>query len=243
MDNEGDTRPPIAGAAAVAVAFDTAAASYDSLRRKLVPCFDAFYGNVLEVIDAWDGPPAPSILDLGAGTGLLSEIILRHRPEARIHLVDVAEAMLAGARRRLAESLRVSFEVADYARTPLGGPWDMVVSALSIHHLADDDKRSLYRRAFDSIRPGGLFINAEQVLGPTAEAESHYRRRWSAEVLAAGVPPDEYARTLERMRLDRCAPLEVQLGWLREAGFAQVDCTFKQWCFAVISGIHPPKSQ
>lgn len=38
------------------------------------------------------------------------------------------------------------------------------------------------------------------------------------------------------MRHDRCADLESQPRWLREAGFASADCVFKSWRFAVIAG-------
>jgi tRNA (cmo5U34)-methyltransferase len=39
------------------------------------------------------------------------------------------------------------------------------------------------------------------------------------------------------MRFDRCATVEDQLVWLREAGFAGADCLFKDHRFAVIVGL------
>lgn len=222
-------------------AFDAGAASYDAVRRNLVPCFDGFYKSVLEIIDDWSGPGAPSVLDLGAGTGLLSAIVLGRLPEARIHLMDVSELMLAQARRRFSgrSESNVTFEVRDYTEGALGGPWDLVVSSLSMHHLADRAKRSVFGRVFEALRPGGLFINAEQVLGPTPAAEKRYRRMWDRAVLGSGIDRAEYERAVGRMVHDRCATLEDQLAWLGEAGFTDVDCAFKHWRFAVYFGLRP----
>jgi len=47
----------------------------------------------------------------------------------------------------------------------------------------------------------------------------------------------------ERMRHDRCADLEVQLRWLRDAGFTAVDCVFKYWRFAVIAAFKGPETE
>jgi len=224
--------------------FSLGAQGYDAVRRNLVPCFDGFYGSALDAIADWAGARASAaldVLDLGAGTGLFSAMVLERLPRARIHLVDVSDAMLAQARQRFlaAGGSSVSFEVSDYTQQSLGGPWDLVVSALSIHHLDDGTKRALFARVLEALRPGGLFVNAEQVLGPTPAAEARYRRLWDDQVLGSGVDRLEYERAVERMRHDRCATLADQLEWMRAAGFVEVDCAFKQWRFAVYFGSRP----
>jgi len=223
----------------IAGTFTAHARDYDALRRRLVPCFDAFYGAALDRIADWGVPPQARVLDLGAGTGLMAAMVKERWPAASVHLVDVSEGMLAEAQARLRGASGASFEVADYATAPLGDGWDLVVSALSIHHLEDAAKRALFARLRDALRPGGLFVNAEQVLVPTPAAEAAYGTRWRAEVQALGATPDEIAAAEERMRFDRCTPLELQLAWLRAAGFAEVDCVFKAWRFAVYAGERP----
>jgi tRNA (cmo5U34)-methyltransferase len=227
---------------AIGQLFSLGAQGYDAVRRNLVPCFDGFYGSALDVIGDWAGArtSAPlAVLDLGAGTGLFSAMVLGLLPHARLHLVDVSDAMLAQARPRFAAGSNVSFEVRDYTQGSLGGPWDLVISALSIHHLDDGAKRALFARVFEALRPAGLFVNAEQVLGPTPAAEARYRRLWDGQVLSSGVERLEYERAVDRMRHDRCATLTDQLEWMRVAGFAEVDCAFKQWRFAVYFGTRP----
>ena len=223
----------------IAGTFTAHARDYDALRRRLVPCFDAFYGAALDRIDDWGMPDQAHVLDLGAGTGLVAGMVKERWPTVSIHLVDVSDGMLAEARARLRDIPGASFEVADYATAPLGDGWDLVVSALSIHHLEHAAKRALVARLRDALRPGGIFVNAEQVLGPTPAAEAAYRARWRAEAQALGATPEEVAAAEERMRFDRCAPLEDQLAWLRGAGFAEVDCLYKAWRFAVYAGERP----
>lgn len=223
-------------------AFDRAAESYDALRRQLIPCFDDFYGTVLDALEELpDG--RMRVLDLGAGTGLLSALILDRFPHASVTVFDISEGMLAVARRRFAALApgRVAFVVGDYGTRTLGGPFDAVVSGLSIHHLEHEAKRALFGQVFAGLRPGGLFINADQVLGPCPEREARYRALWLDQVRAAGVGADQLAAARERMTLDRMAPLADQLRWLEAAGFVAVDALYKNWSFAVYAGVRPPR--
>jgi tRNA (cmo5U34)-methyltransferase len=225
---------------AIADDFDRAAAAYDGLRRRLVPCFDEFYQTALTLIGDAVGT-APRVLDLGAGTGLLSAQVLERFPEARLVLIDLSDGMLTQARRRFRHlpADRLSVVTADYGQADLGGPYDAVVSALSIHHLEDPAKRALFRRVFHALRPGGVFVNADQVAGPTLGRDALYRALWLHAVRAAGTSEDELAAARERMTHDRLAPLAAQLDWLAEAGFTEIDCAFKHWSFAVYAGTRP----
>jgi tRNA (cmo5U34)-methyltransferase len=50
--------------------FNRDAAGYDAMRRRLIPCFDDFYGTALTLIGDWKPQKALRVLDVGAGTGL-----------------------------------------------------------------------------------------------------------------------------------------------------------------------------
>lgn len=211
-----------------AAVFDRQAGEYDAARRRLVPPFAAFYGTAVDAVPT----RAKVVLDLGAGTGMLAAMVARARPTAALTLVDGAPAMLDRARAVLGD--RATYVVGDL-RDPLpAGPWCAIVSALAIHHLDDPGKRALFARAHAALKPGGVFVNAEQVAGPTPEIDAAYRAWHEDRARAAGSDDAEWAGAVDRMSHDRCATVEDQLGWLRAAGFAHADVRFADHRFAVL---------
>jgi tRNA (cmo5U34)-methyltransferase len=215
-----------------AAAFSAHAPAYTAQRRRLVPGFDAFYGAVIDVLGLLERPPQ-RVLDLGAGTGLLSARVANALPGVRIDLLDGSEPMLREARERLGDAVE-AVHVADMAGELPAGPYDAVVSALAVHHLPDADKRTLFARVRQVLRSGGVFVNAEQVAGPTGALTAVYEAMWARDCRRLGATEAELDDARERMRHDRCADTETQLRWLREAGFASADCVYKSWRFAVM---------
>ena len=219
--------------------FDRWVDTYDADRRVLIPCFDAFYGTAAEAAALGRTGPV-RVLDLGAGTGLLSGVLAGALPDATFVLLDEAPAMLARAAERLAPlGDRVSTVVADL-RDPLPeGPFDVVASALAIHHLTDDGKADLYRRAAEVLAPGGVLVNAEQVAGPTPALDQHFRDQWRIHCREAGATEETLAAADARMAIDIPASVPAQLAMLDEAGLVDVACLFQSWRFAVIAGWKP----
>lgn len=217
--------------------FDEAAGDYDRARKRLVPCFEELYGTVLEVIRE-DREEEFRVLDLGAGTGLLDAMVAGAFPGARITLVDFSEKMLNVARDRLADEPegRFEFRLMDYATEPLPGEYEVVVSALSIHHLEDADKKRVFREVYRSLSDGGVFINADQVLGESPEVEEAHHETWLRQARERGASEEDLASALARMEEDKSSTLRAQLGWMRDAGFASVGCRYENDRFAVYSG-------
>ena len=211
--------------------FEQHAADYEAARRRLVPDHDAFYAAAVDALSLATRPLG-RVLDLGAGTGLLARRVLDAHPEARVTLLDGAPAMLAEAENALGD--RVEYLVGDLRAELPPGPWDAVGSALAVHHLEDGDKRALFARVHAALAPGGVFINAEQVAAPTPALADSYARAHEAHARGAGSDDHEWHAALGRMQADRLATLEDQIGWLREAGFADVDAVYKRRAFAVI---------
>jgi tRNA (cmo5U34)-methyltransferase len=215
--------------------FDETAQQYEAGRKRLIPCFDEYYGTVMKLL-AFPKAAHIRVLDLGAGTGILSRMIADAYPNARITLVDISSEMLALAKESLGTDPRIRYLQANIALLAMPGEFDVVVSALAIHHLKDDEKHVLYSDICEAIAAGGVFINAEQVRGPTAILEKRYDDQWLAEVRELGASDEELSQARRRMTEDHPATLEVQLAWLREVGFRHVDCWYKNGRFAVFSG-------
>src|SRR3954451_25056686 len=123
--------------------------TYDAPRRRLIPCFDDFYSTAARLASE----AGPEILDLGAGTGLLSDAVAAARPDAQLTLLDGSAAMLEQAKARFGDR-SVRLIVSEFNEPLPPGPFDAVVSALAIHHLSNGDKRDLFRRILRVLRPG-----------------------------------------------------------------------------------------
>lgn len=170
---------------------------------------------------------AERIIDLGTGDGRLLALLTADRPGAYGVGVDFSAVMLDKARARFAGNDRV--EIVEHnlsLRLPDLGPVDAVVSSFAIHHLPDERKHQLYGEIIQRLRPGGVFCNLEHVAPPSPRIHL----RW---LEAMGrTPEDEDPSNL-------LAPVETQLGWLREVGFSDVDCFWKWYEFAVLAGWKP----
>ena len=210
---------------------------YDAQRRRLVPCFDLFYGTAVDALGLREGPIG-RVLDLGAGTGLMSEAVLDALPGRRDRAARRrARRCSSTPAERLPES-SIATVVADLRDELPEGPFDAVVSALAIHHLEHADKRDLLRRdPRDACAPGGVFVNAEHVAGRTPVA----RGRLPAAV-ARGVRGGGRQRGGDRGRGG--AHGDGPLGGRRDAagvdgrrrGSSDCDCFFKHLHFAVLAG-------
>ncbi len=214
--------------------FNENAAQYDSQRVKLIPCFHDFYTIPVSLLNTQTNNPA--VLDIGAGTGLLSSLILEKYPDADMTLIDISEKMFDVAKERLSNFPDVKYILNDYTTYDFDGEFDIIVSALSIHHLTDSEKKHLYQKVYKMLKKGGLFINADQVLGQTPFIETLYKSDWSQKIESSGLTEEELAAAYERTKLDKMSTLADQLNWLQESGFRDVDCVYKYFNFVVLYG-------
>ena len=101
---------------------------------------------------------------------------------------------------------------------------------------SDEGKKAVYRNAYDNLKPGGIFINADQVLGHTPFIDTLYKEDWKRKIEASGLARAELDAAYERTLIDRMAGLGEQLAWLAQSGFADVDCVYKSYNFVVLFG-------
>lgn len=215
--------------------FSRIAKKYDSQRQHLIPCFHDFYHVALHVIA--ERKEAETLLDIGAGTGLFSYFVYQMNPKLRYTLLDVSPEMLDVARQRFAGLSNFSFAESDYAARVLPGKFDLIISALSIHHLDDADKSRLYEKIYKALTPGGIFINADQVLGRTPALDEFYKTQWRLSVIESGLDQASIRAAFKRTELDKFAPLTWQLNELQRIGFREVDCIYRYHNFVVFIGI------
>lgn len=145
-------------------------------------------------------------------------------------------------------------EAADRERAcPLFQRVDVVVSTSAIHHLEPAEKRALYRACFDALAPGGMFINGDEFRPAEDAAFLALLEGWSAHMRAAiatGNIPASFANTFDQWHDrnvrrfgepkksgDDCLEtLDAQVGYFRDIGFRDVECTWAAKLWAVLVG-------
>jgi tRNA (cmo5U34)-methyltransferase len=168
------------------------------------------------------------ILDLGSGAGRLIALIKTARPGAKFVALDFSATMLDELQRNVGNDPSVKIVAHDFDQPlPDVGRFDAIISSFAIHHVHHERKRALYAEVFRALNPGGVFANLEHVDSPT-------RALHAAFLKAIGWEDEDPSNKL----LD----LETQMRWLREIGFAEVDCHWKWRELALFGGVRPAEA-
>ena len=216
--------------------FEEEAQEFDQIIIKLIP----YYPQMLDALIT--SIPHPEnikikVIDLGCGTGTISKIVKTRYPLAVIHCVDIAKNMLEVARHKLSAYPDITYEEADLSHYSFSDSYDAVLSSLALHHLAlDKDKMDLYSKVYMSLNPGGLFLNADNVLGANAVRQENDMVHWK-NFMRRSVTEDELQKWIDvHEKEDRPAQLLEQLYWLRTIGFVDIEVIWKYFNFAVYGG-------
>ena len=139
-----------------------------------------------------------TVLELGTGTGETALRVLARHPGARWTGIDASEPMLDRARERLPNAdLRLG-----RLEEPLPAePFDLVVSALAVHHLDAEGKRDLFNRVAQ--------VTHAFVLGDVVVPER----------------PEDAAIEIDGV-YDVPSSVPEQLAWLHAAGFADAAASY-----------------
>ena len=164
--------------------------SYLELVRSEVPDYDRLQD---EVGLATDGMRAHALLELGTGTGVTARRVLARNPGAQLTGIDASAEMLGRANLPDAD-LRVQ----DLGDPLPDGPFDVVFSALAVHHLDGPGKQALFARVAAALAPGGRFV-----LGDVIVPED----------------PADVVTPIDDRHYDQPDTVADQLTWLRDAGF------------------------
>ena len=220
--------------------------------RSGIPFADAHFEIMHRLLNA-AGLPVRTLLDLGAGDGIVTEVVARRQALERSVLVDFSEPMLDAARQRFdgqPQTFDVSYVAGDFRETDWHGdvaqpgPFDAVVSRFAIHHIPDDLKRNLYQAIFGWLRPGGMFVNIEHVASASPlYADAHDQMMIDGIMASRETGDAESVATAYRNRQDSganiLAPVQDQVEWLRNIGFVDVDIAFKAFELSVFAGRRP----
>ena len=206
---------------------------YDRLIATLIPHYGTLLDAAAAAVDAV-ARTAPAVVDLGTGSGTLAQRILRVRPKARLIGIDSDAAMLATATRRLRGKIQTIEENFERIRIPR---CDVVSASFALHHIPTGRRKAaIYKRCFQSLRPGGMFVSADCYLAASAILRKRNREAWLNHLQRAYTrkKAEHFLRTWAKEDVYFTLDREIEL--LRDAGFG-VEVTWREDSFAVLVGL------
>lgn len=192
--------------------FNTRADVYDVQHVKNFDGGEKCYHEIARYIPS----DAKTLLDLGCGTGLELESILKKLSSVKVTCIDMASKML----KKLAEKYSgysINLINDNYLVADLGvQKYDVAVSIMSFHHLTHPSKLKLYSNIFQCLKTNGIFIECDYMIGSNdSDLEEHYFEE--REKLLS-----QYNLTEDIYHYDIPFTIKHEMSLLREAGFQSV---------------------
>lgn len=219
--------------------------NYDDLAERSLPHYREAHDILMQILtaNAETSTKAPErALDLGTGSGVTADAVLKALPRVTVTAVDLFPEMIEDARHRLApwgERVRlVPSDNTEYLRANRE-TFDIVTAAFCIHHLDVAGKQDIFTRIYDALHPGGLFILLDLTTFSDSILRAHARRDTESYMRSRVTDPDVQAEWLNHWNnINKPDPADDQVAWLRKAGFlAETVCRWFE--VALISARRP----
>ncbi|WP_137283421.1 class I SAM-dependent methyltransferase [Halorussus salinisoli] len=218
------------------------ASVYDPGIEAIVPRYDELHDAILNSPPNDRNDPV-NVLELGAGTGELTTKLLTRFPKSTVFAVDHSEQMLDEAERKLETfgdraTLDCGAFPDDYPAAE--DEYDLVVSSLAVHHLDVTQKQTLFDAIYESLTPGGWFINGDVIRFDAPHLETLSGEMIENWVRSKGWQEEDFMDEWQASDdYDDPSTLTDQLVWLRETGFESVTSIWQYYNFAVYGGKKP----
>ena len=213
--------------------FARQADEYEQLMARLVPHYHEQH-LIMEKLIPFESEQRLKMLDLGAGPGVLAEVVLKNFSKAEVVVFDLTEKMLEACKKRLAPFQdRLTVVQGDFKTDSLGTGYDLVMAGLSLQHLDHAERRDIYKDIYNSLKPGGMYLAREIVVDPSTYVTDWHYRLWREFMRTQG---EDDALWYEKHRAkDHPATIEQNLSWLSEAGFVHAVCHWRYFNFAILT--------
>lgn len=217
--------------------FDRMAGEYETLINRLVPYYQKQNSLMMDLIP-FQRHDTFQALDLGAGTGVLSRLLLDTFPNAHVTAFDLSGVMLDTCKKKLwAYPNRAKFIQGDFTAGQLGHGYDVIFTALLLQHTNDSGRAQFFKQAVKAMKPGGILISRDVVRGNTPRLSDEYDRLWKLYMRAQGEDGGQWYAKFKAK--DQPATVAEQLKNMTEAGFIDVDCHWRYLNFAITGGRKP----
>jgi tRNA (cmo5U34)-methyltransferase len=237
------------------------ASNYDKMCQMTVPGYDFLQEAVIDILK-FENMDNIVLLDLGAGSGILIEKVLKAFPDSVCYYLDFSDEFMSIAKERLQKyEDRVNYIKSDFCRdweSKIAEKPTVITSMSAIHHLQTENKKKLYKKCYDALKEDGWFFNIDEMKTMTEDAylKSLYYWVYHAEKQKYIIPDDlsiSYdawmekfsnwkKRNINNIHLPKQEGDDIhesfltQLDWLKKIGFTRTDIFSKHLLWCLIGG-------
>ena len=215
--------------------FNREAENFDKQVQKNIPCYNEMLEALINAIP--DDKEELKILDLGCGTGNITQKVLERFLHARVTCLDLSENMIEIAKYKLSE-YEIEYIVGDFTEVELTKKYDAIVSSLALHHIPnDEEKEKMYKSIYEALENRGVFYNADVI-----KANSQYNEKLNSQISVRdmkenGVTEKEITEHKgKRDANDIPTTLYNHIKMLDNVGFREIDVIWKYYSNAVYGG-------
>jgi len=151
--------------------FNSLAAEYTNRILADHPNLYEFYEKIASLVD-FDGAN-PKLLDLGCGTGLELERLFAKYPHMNVTGIDLSAEMLKELENKYKDK-NINLICGSYFDVELGNDFDVVLSVYSLHHFNEAEKLELYKKVYDSMKSGSLYIEGDKTAKTEEQQLFHF---------------------------------------------------------------------
>lgn len=156
----------------------------------------------------------PKLLDLGCGTGLELEHLFAKFSDISVTGIDLSQEMLNVFNEKYSDK-NIKIICGSYFTIDFGiDCYDSVISTYSLHHFTEEEKVTLYKKIFDSLVNGGIYIEGDYTC-KTMEEQLLYIAENERLRNENGISEGFY-------HYDTPFTIETQIKLLKTAGFGEI---------------------
>nr|WP_294486938.1 class I SAM-dependent methyltransferase [uncultured Anaerosporobacter sp.] len=161
-----------------------------------------------------------SLLDLGCGTGLELDEILKVMPDLDITGIDLTQAMLDKLKRKHPDKY-LHLICGSYFDVPFGNSkYECVISFQTLHHFSHDSKTGLYHKIHRALTSDGIYIECDYMVENQEEEDFYYAENLRIRKELGISSTDFY-------HYDTPCTITNQIVMLKNAGFYDVTKVFR----------------
>lgn len=216
--------------------FNKEADAFDEQVQKNIPCYNEMLTALINAIP--DNKKNPKILDLGCGTGNITQKALMRFPDAEVTCLDLSENMIEIAKDKLSDFEKIEYIVGDFTQMQIETKYDVILSSLALHHIPnDEEKEAMYKDIYEALEKDGVFYNADVIKANSIYNEELNNKIAIQEMKENGVTDEEITEHKgKRDANDVPTTLINHIKMLENVGFVEIDVIWKHYSNAVYGG-------